>query len=307
MKTVNSYMNKNIRKLLNKISFIYYTTFVLVNNKDHYLLGQSHGDLVKTYWFSARKNFGDLLTPELLRNYGLRPFYSSLESADVVCVGSLLDNLPEEFPGFIVGTGLIQDITRNFPRAKIMAVRGELTRERINAPKSTILGDPGLLADRLLNKRQIKQFLLGIVPHYHDKMDAKIHTLFHKNRSDIVIIDVQANPLTVLSNIDKCCHILSSSLHGIVTADSLGIPNAWIKLSGKVFGDGFKFFDYESAFGLKYEPIYLTGSEKISELQNLTHEVPDGVQKIKDDLDSVFIKLRNELLAVNQESDFKAG
>jgi pyruvyltransferase len=261
---------------------------------------------VKAYWYNRIVNFGDLLLPSLLRDYGLRPIYSEIQSADIVSIGSILHILPEDFSGYIVGSGLMHDTVRRFSCAKILAVRGELTRERIGAPISTILGDPGLLADRLLRKRQEKKFLMGIVPHYVDKSDERIHNIYQQYKNEIIVIDVQRKPKDVISEIDKCRFIISSSLHGIVVADSLGIPNAWMVLSDKVRGSGFKFFDYASAFGMKYEPNYLSGYENLKDLIKMTHEVCDGIPMIKKELDSVFIKLRKEILTVNR-SRFKAS
>jgi hypothetical protein len=42
---------------------------------------------------------------------------------------------------------------------------------------------------------------------------------------------------------------LTTSLHGIITADALGIPNHWLRVSENVFGGDWKFLDYFSAVG----------------------------------------------------------
>jgi hypothetical protein len=49
--------------------------------------------------------------------------------------------------------------------------------------------------------------------------------------------------------------VISSSLHGLIVADSLGIPNVWLRLSPDVLGGDYKFKDYYSVFGLAPEPI----------------------------------------------------
>jgi pyruvyltransferase len=269
------------------------------NQLIQYFIGWRKGDLVKAYWYDYDVNFGDLLTPVLLERIGLRPVYSEKQDADVVSVGSILNNLPEDYHGYIVGSGLISDTVRRFPNAKILAVRGELTRERIGAPRSTKLGDPGLLADKLI-KSGNKQYTLGIIPHFIDKSDLRIQEIFQHNRNDVLIIDVQRKPKEVIQDIDKCEYILSSSLRGIIVADSLKIPNGWIVLSEKVIGNGFKFYDHSSALRIKCKPNYLTGNESLAKLIGMTHNVSENTDNLKDDLEYVFQKLGQEILEKNQ-------
>jgi hypothetical protein len=56
-------------------------------------------------------------------------------------------------------------------------------------------------------------------------------------------------PDVVISKISACKMIFSSSLHGLIVADSYSIPNYWIKLSDRLTGGDYKFKDYYSAIG----------------------------------------------------------
>ena len=47
----------------------------------------------------------------------------------------------------------------------------------------------------------------------------------------------------------------SCSLHGLIIADSFHVPNLHITLDNKMFGDGYKYRDYYSAFGLEHSPF----------------------------------------------------
>jgi len=60
----------------------------------------------------------------------------------------------------------------------------------------------------------------------------------------------------VIKQIQKCDYILSSSMHGLIVADSFLIPNSRLLLSKGIISD-FKFDDYYSAFGIK-QPDPLT-------------------------------------------------
>jgi len=227
----------------------------------------AHKPTVEACWAIKDLNAGDLVAPMLLKHYGFTPVYSYREEAKVFSCGSLLDRVPENFSGFILGTGLMHgELVKSMPEARILAVRGELTRNNIGAPKDTILGDPGLLVANYMTERCEKRYVLGIVPHFTDKADPRLRKLLRRYKKEILFIDIQTNPLSVLEHIDQCEHILSSSLHGIVFADSLGIPNMWTILGDRVQGKGFKFFDYRSALKWDQGPMSIFGDEKLSDL-----------------------------------------
>ena len=256
------------------------------------------GKQVNAYWWDKTENFGDLLTPLLLKYYGLTPVQSSMKFSDVISIGSILDRLTEDYTGYIIGSGLMYDHVRTFRKARLLAVRGGLTRDRIGAPVDTLLGDPGLLASNFLNTRKSKEYALGIVLHYVDKNDQRIQKVHKKYPKDIFVIDAQRDPLDVIIDFDKCNAILSSSLHGIVVSDSLGIPNAWVCLSDKVLGGGFKFLDYFSVFNNERSSNILTGDEGLSNLLDMTRRPPASVEKIRSDLDGAFHKFCNEILPI---------
>ena len=44
-------------------------------------------------------------------------------------------------------------------------------------------------------------------------------------------------------------------MHGLIAADSLGIPNQWFALSEQVIGNGYKFADYYSVFEINPKSI----------------------------------------------------
>jgi len=250
---------------------------------------------INAYWFNKVPNFGDQLAPALLCYYGFTPIHSSKANATIVSLGSILDNLPLEYSGLILGAGFKNDIERKFPCANILAVRGELTRDRLGLSEKAILGDPGLLADRLLSRRQKKHYKVGIVPHFFDKDNEIIKMIKTNNYTTINIIDVQKRPKEVIKEIDRCEYVLSSSLHGMIVADSLGIPNAWLVLSDKVQGRGFKFYDYFSSFKESYDPVFLTGKEEISDLICYTHLPSEKLFDVKDKLSFLYKQLKHIL------------
>ena len=78
----------------------------------------------------------------------------------------------------------------------------------------------------------------------------------------------------LLGAIESADLVYSSSLHGIIAADALGVPHIW-EPHRNVKGGAFKFNDYASAFGERISPNVrrLTPrpamDRKISELRGL--------------------------------------
>ena len=119
-----------------------------------------------------------------------------------------------------------------------------------------MLGDPGLLASKLIDTNSIvKKHRLGIIPHYVDK-SSSIFTDINTNIKGSIIIDVQDDPVKVIRNIAECEVIISTAMHGLIVADSLGIPNKWCTCSDRLTGGNYKFIDYYSSLDIKGpEPI----------------------------------------------------
>jgi pyruvyltransferase len=117
----------------------------------------------------------------------------------------------------------------SFPKARVLALRGELSRQRVGATQNLALGDPGLLASKVMPRREQKKFTLGIVPHHLEKSNPVFGRLMRRLGHDVTLIDAQGKPQTVFASIDQCEHILSSSLHGLIVADS--VANHWANWS----------------------------------------------------------------------------
>lgn len=138
---------------------------------------------------------------------------------------------------------------------KVASVRGEITRQRLEKILNcklddTTTGDGGLLAALLIEKNVEKKYEIGIIPHLREKGLPLFDKIVDAN-DNIKIIDVAGEPMQVLEEIASCEYILSSSLHGLIVSDSFGIPNQRLMVSEKLVGDGYKFDDYYSAFGIK--------------------------------------------------------
>jgi len=252
---------------------------------------------IAAYWWTGERNFGDLLTPALLKAYGLTPVYChNANDSQIASTGSIIGRLPADYSGIVLGSGLLSD-NRNLrlPLARILALRGELTKERLQVNQEIPLGDPGLLCSDLLRRRDsTKKTFLGIVPHYEDRDHEVFHALSRRYKKEIQIINVQRSPRSVVKDIDSCQHILSSSLHGIVVADALDIPNCWTALSSRVIGKGFKFRDYYSAFGVERSPFTLNVNSPLTKIIDSMATPPADVERRRTELRNLFQQVVSE-------------
>lgn len=200
---------------------------------------------MRLYYEPCGGNYGDMFTKFFIETtYATQVDRARPKDASLVAAGSILQNIPHDWTGDVVGTGfMFSHNSGTFPRANVRLVRGPLTAERIGVP-DVGFGDLGLLAREYLFDPYTpsKHFEVGVVPHYVDK------TLKVQGGS-VLNIDIMSPPLDFIHKVAKCEHIVTSSLHGIITADSLGIPRTWVP-HPKVLGDGFKFHDYNRSLGL---------------------------------------------------------
>ncbi|WP_238695536.1 polysaccharide pyruvyl transferase family protein [Ornithinimicrobium flavum] len=200
---------------------------------------------MRAFWFDQFPNFGDALTPWLLARAGFMPRLSTARDAQLIGVGSLLEMVPRDYAGAVWGSGLLQGRSVPLPYAKYLAVRGVLTMETQGLERDIALGDPGLLVSKFLPKRR-PSVELGIIPH-HAQKTANIWEELQQASPGSLLIDPVGSPTKVIGEISRCKRILTSSLHGLITADAYGIPASWVELPTQTLAGGaFKFRDYES-------------------------------------------------------------
>lgn len=206
--------------------------------------------MLRAYWWSHVRNFGDALSPRVVESLAGRSvaFCDDFTRCRIVAIGSLLHLIDARFAGEVWGTGAIDDSKPiKLPHARFAAVRGHLTRKLLGLGDDVATGDPGLFCDRFA-KPATRRYRLGLIPHTVDRDDPRVATVAATS-PEIVVIDICGGVEHVLEQIAACEGILASCLHGLIAADALGIPNEWVELSDKVLGGGFKFRDYYSNFG----------------------------------------------------------
>lgn len=249
---------------------------------------------IRSFWSNSTNNFGDTLTPWLLSKLGYKSKWVKRGAPNkLLAVGSIIQSIVS---GDIVwGSGSFGRLRKglvflNIPENVIfLAVRGPKTKNIFNPEVRdripNIFGDPGLLVSSYYKPTIKKQYKIGIIPHEIEKDIQPI------NDSSIKWIDINSGIKQVIDDINSCEIILSSSLHGIIAAESYGIPTGWIKMSDKIIGNTFKFQDYYLSTG-RNEQKFIKWEGR-STLLNVDKKLQDQidlnkVSQIKDVLTTAF-------------------
>lgn len=207
--------------------------------------------IVRLKYFLRIKNVGDRIAPDLLAAlFGLRTkHYGADDAPHLIATGSLVAAATRQ--SHLWGTGLMfmQDGVGHAAAKNIHALRGKLTfaalRQAGLAVTDVPLGDPAyLICDSALHRRMPKKYRLGLVAHYVDRRNPRVQRLLADD--GVADLNVHDDPDAFLTRMAECETVASSSLHGLIFAEALGIPNVWLELSDQVAGGGFKFHDWFS-------------------------------------------------------------
>jgi hypothetical protein len=206
---------------------------------------------VPMFYFTNVKNVGDQVNPWLVsRLFGSQPVLCTQDQEHVLAIGSLMGFANRR--SRIWGSGVLHPsaVSEDIVPDQIYAVRGKLSYEAMRARgiaiKDIPLGDPGFLVGQLVKgwPRVQKKYRLGLAAHYVDRAHSWVQAVL--SRPDVADLDVHADPEVFLARLAGCETVVSSSLHGLIFAEVLQVPNVWIELSDKVLGGGFKFRDWFS-------------------------------------------------------------
>lgn len=240
---------KMVERIKEKIDRKSHEIIYKIFEEKYTIEGCVDGKNINLYWFNKVENIGDVVGPlvvERLTGYKAR-WAPSYTSNKLLSVGSILTHARKN--DIIWGSGLMRSDTKfncSASEIEVLSVRGPLTaqvmkKNGIYVPE--VYGDPALLLPEIIQPKICeKKYKLGIIPHYADKelLSGKL-----LKDSSILIIDIQGKVEDFVDQLMLCDRVISSSLHGIVIAESYNIPAAWLKLSDIVVKDnGFKFKDY---------------------------------------------------------------
>jgi hypothetical protein len=165
------------------------------------------------------------------------------------------DYFQQQFPDQIMYS-ILDDHQRTTKSTKLVSTSST------NVTSTTNYGDPGFLIPYIYSQYQkintsgtdgsttIQKFC--VVPHFQDLYLPPIQnvTEYSTDTKIVIVISPHNGWEYVISELQKCNYIMSSSLHGLIVADGLGIPSIWFQIPGedteRIEGQ-FKYDDYYSS------------------------------------------------------------
>ena len=255
---------------------------------------------IHVHWadFSKFNNFGDILNAYLIKKITNRqvkwvkvvPIRYSTHRI-IIGIGSIV-NRANSFTD-VWGAGLMNknDILKP---ANYFAVRGPRTVKRmkeLNIEPPKIIGDPALLLPLYYAKSNKKEYDYGLIPHHID------FNLFDNSQlpPNILLIDITLGVERFIDDITSCSKIISSSLHGLIVANTYNIPCVWVQVSDRLFGDDTKFYDYfESVNILNAKKYNFKPSELSVIIKSLDFYLVE--QKVLENIRKGLLQSFNELM-----------
>lgn len=165
----------------------------------------------------------------------MRPVHVPDRGGRYLCSGSVLPDLRE---GDVVwGSGVVRpgDLKGVPPHVKFCAVRGPWTRgllvDRFGQEVPEVYGDPCLLIPKLFDIPKGRRRGIGLAPHFteYEAAASLPHRPLPHGAGGISLIDVTSGFWPVIRAVNRCAAVLSSSLHVLMLADALGVPNAFVR------------------------------------------------------------------------------
>lgn len=269
--------------------------------------------------FDNSENFGDAFNIYLFDYYKIKYQIVNYNRANTLGVGSIIENYlasqkvkSKNFKNRFItfcGSGFIQpilvesyDFQNKFKVNNPIQVRGinsqKILTEVFNLDNRTfILGDPGLLMRKVFQEKfdnQKEKYDIGIIPHYVDK-DLNWNRYINLKNYSYKVIDILSGVENVIEDVLSSRFVLSSSLHGLIAADSFSIPNCRLIVSDRITGGDFKFEDYYSVYPGRKKLILDLGRLKLndSNIEIIAASfIPcwDMVSEIINDLDYFYSK-----------------
>jgi pyruvyltransferase len=207
-------------------------------------------DALPFFWHVGKPNFGDDINPEFFSAAVEKPVRLEIrrDRPHFLGMGSILGKANST--STVLGSGfIVPPVDEALEPGGVVSVRGALSLSGLAKPENVLLGDPMVLLNLIFPHTVKHDGSVGLVPHVSEVGLAR-----KMNIPGVKIIDPTNGPWRVIREIAGCSRIFSQSLHGLIVADALEIPNVWIAPGKTMMGGRFKFDDYFSTLDAAKEP-----------------------------------------------------
>lgn len=205
---------------------------------------------VPLYWWKLNGNFGDRLSPIVVRYLTGREIRYSEAPGKLLAVGSVMDR---GAPGDVVwGAGLRRD--ESVRELHVLAVRGPLTRSvllRRGVDCPAVYGDPAVFMPEIYRPACDKSERISVLPHYSDRI-----LQWMAWQADLPVILPHEPPRIVIDRILKTELLVTSSLHGLILAEAYGVPVVLLRQRRQYWEPHFRFLDYFLSTGREDQTIW---------------------------------------------------
>lgn len=230
-------------------------TKMLYERRDEMILGTPEQKTIPNkvnlhYWTNGVfENLGDYLSAVVVKHFAPKTEWGTDGIKHLYAVGSILGFGCQD--AVVWGSGMLYPYKPYLERIKLAAldircVRGPLTRQQLLKAKKKcpeIYGDPVLLMPMIYETDIVeKKYEVSYIPHFNDDQPERIHNISMKTVDYKYVID----------EIVKSRKIISSSLHGIILAESYKVPAVLCLRKGS---NEFKYRDYYYSTGRYEFPI----------------------------------------------------
>ena len=275
---------KILKDFLNKDKGTKVNSFIKANN---YMPNKNN---TYYYWWNGEKNFGDYLSSVIFDflTKGVKNRQTKGKSNVLYGLGSIVSFGSTHMKRTIWGSGLLDRncINRyNHRHIKkifdIRLLRGPLT-ESVLKQKGVMVngvyGDPAIITPLIYSpKIKIKKPYV-IISHYLDFQE-----LINSESKDFVVDARTIDYKYIIEAIVSSQLVISSSLHGIIIAESYGVPAIWLKINSQL--DPFKYLDYyfsTNRFNIKM-------ATSVEEALSMTPmDLPANLEQLKNNILSTF-------------------
>lgn len=260
----------------------------LLRNKNTITGNKIKNKRVNLEWWNKKQNLGDVLSPIvyewMLRSNQIEIDQATRETKHLLCIGSVIGM--GNFDAVVWGSGIhtfktIKDVVdqRKYRKYDIRAVRGPITASVLKTcgyecPK--VYGDPAILMTEIYSPQKVeKKYKISAILHIEHQNIEKPDDIHYINMNTI-------DYKNVIDEIMLSEKVISSSLHGIILAETYGVPTVF--LSEGMEDELLKFYDWYYATGRR-NVIIANSMQQAMEMDGM--ELPD-LKEMRESLKNAF-------------------